>query len=123
RTVVALAPGTDPGPAFDRARVFLAPREAGDALPINVFDAVAHGVPVVLSHAMARRIGWRHGRETLVADSAEELATACTTLYPNQLLWEGLRAGAYEYVEAACGRQRFDAMISDVIAQAVARRR
>jgi len=123
RTVVPLAAGTDPGATFDRARVLVAPREAGDVLPINAFAAAAHGLPAVLTPAQARRIGWNHGREVLVADTAEEFAAACAALYTDQLLWEGLRAGARSWVDAACGRGRFDAMIREVVMQAVTRRR
>ena len=115
-----MRPPADLAPVFDSARVFVAPSPAANGLPLNIFDAAAHGVPVVLAPPLARQLGWTHGREALVASSAEDFAAACVALHRDQLLWEGLRAGALARVGAECDRSRFDAVIRDLVAQAVA---
>lgn len=121
RTIVPLALGTQP-PPFERARVFVALQMAG-GLPLNIYDAAAHGVPAVLVPALARRTGWSHGGEVLVAESAEEFAAACIELNRDQLLWEGMSASARLRVSQECDRTRFDAVIREVLAQAVSTRR
>jgi glycosyltransferase involved in cell wall biosynthesis len=123
RAIVPLGRGTDPRLAFERSRVFVVPPPAAGALPLNLYDAAALGVPAVLAPAQARRVGWAHGAGALVAESADEFAAACIALYRDQLLWEGLLADARGRLAAVCDRARFDAMIGTVLLQAVSTRR
>jgi hypothetical protein len=79
-------------------------------------------VPCVLTPAQARRLGWVHGRDILVAETAAEFAAACIELHASQLLWEGLCANARARLAEECARSRFDAVIRQIVAEAAARR-
>lgn len=120
RRAVSMRAFADFDAAFEKARVYVAPLHAAIGLPLNIYDAAARGVPAVVTPALARQLGWVHGREILVAQSREEFVAACISLYRDQLLWEGLRANALVRVAQDCGRSRFDAIIRDLVARAAA---
>jgi glycosyltransferase involved in cell wall biosynthesis len=112
---------SDLAAAFAGARVFVAPSRDAVAAPLKVYDAAAHGLPAVVTPILARRLGWRHGREVLVARSADAFAAACLEAHGDQVLWEGLRADALARVAADCDPRRFDAIVRDLVTQAASR--
>ena len=62
-----LGPLADLTQVYSGARVFVAPTRFASGIPIKVYDAAAHGVPVVLTPLLAEQLGWRDEEEALVA--------------------------------------------------------
>lgn len=66
----------DVAEAYGKATVFLAPLRAGAGTRLKLLEAAAHRVPLVSTTLGARGLPFEHGRELLLADSAEDFAAA-----------------------------------------------
>jgi glycosyltransferase involved in cell wall biosynthesis len=67
-------------PFYRAADVAVIPLRAGAGTRIKLMEAAAHGVPVVSTSLGIEGTTFRHGRELLLADSAETFAGACAYL-------------------------------------------
>ncbi|MGH6888542.1 MAG: glycosyltransferase [Rhizomicrobium sp.] len=94
---------------LDRTRVFVAPLLAGAGLKGKVLDALAHGVPSVLSPIAAEGTGLVHEAECLIAESADAWAECIARLYHDEDLWSQLTIGA---LRAAKSRFSFSEAVS-----------
>lgn len=74
-------------PFMDGMRVGLAPLRFGAGVKGKVNLSMAHGQPVVATSLAAEGMHVVPGRDLLVADTAEEFATAVVNLYTNEQLW------------------------------------
>jgi glycosyltransferase involved in cell wall biosynthesis len=109
----------DVAPAYDRARVFVAPARFAAGVPLKIYDAAAHGLPIVTTSLLASQLSWTAGRELLVGADASELAAECVRLYTNSSLWEQMRASALARVTADCSRTVFADRLEKIIAEAL----
>jgi glycosyltransferase involved in cell wall biosynthesis len=107
-------------PSYDRARVFVAPTRFAAGIALKVYDAAAHGVPVVLTSVLASQIGWRHDVEALIADSPDSFARACVRLHQDADLWVRLRQTAQRRIAADCDRAQFTRIVGGMLARATA---
>jgi O-antigen biosynthesis protein len=93
-------------PAFDRARIFVAPLLAGAGMKGKVLEAMAQGAAMVLSPVAAEGTGLVDGTDCLIADKPQAWAEAVTRLYTDADLWRRLGDAAQH---AARSRFSFDA--------------
>jgi len=89
----------DVAEAYDRHRIFVAPLRSGAGIKGKVLNALAHGVPCILTPIAAEGIGLRHNHDCLIASTPEEWLAAIVSLYDNEELWHSLSANARAYVE------------------------
>lgn len=87
--------------ALDRARVFVAPLRSGAGIKGKVLEALASGVPSVLSPIAAEGTGVRDGVEALVAQSPAEWVDAILSLYDDPQRWAEVSTAARGYVADA----------------------
>jgi GT2 family glycosyltransferase len=92
---------------YDRARVFVAPLRYAAGIPLKVYDAASHGVPVVCTPLLAAQLGWRPGVELLTAEDPPAFAEACLALYRDPQLWGRVRAAALARVQRDCSTDAF----------------
>lgn len=76
------------------AAVAVCPMRSGSGIQNKVLEAMACGTPVVATSIANRGVGGTHGRDLLVADSAEEFAGAVSRLLDDSALrchlgWRG----------------------------------
>ena len=82
------------------ARVFVAPLMAGAGLKGKVVEAIARGVPCVLSPVAAEGTGLVDGVSCLIADSPARWAECVLRLYTDKALWDGISQNALKVVAA-----------------------
>jgi glycosyltransferase involved in cell wall biosynthesis len=130
-TVVGRAPGEDvrrlagqPGvevtgqvadvrPFYREARVAVAPLRVAGGTRIKILEAMAAGVPVVTSSRGAEGLDAEPGTHYVLADSAEEVSAAVTSLAGDGRRAEIMAAAGRELV-----RRRYDwAVLGDALAQ------
>jgi glycosyltransferase involved in cell wall biosynthesis len=85
--------------AFDSLRVFVAPLTAGAGLKGKVLNAMAHGLPTVLSPAAAEGIGAHAGIHYLSAQTPQEWVAAIARLNSDEALWNTISRQAREFVQ------------------------
>ena len=77
-------------PLFDAHRIFIAPLRYGAGIKGKVVEALAMGIPVVLTATAAQGIGLCDGRDALICDSAADFAAAVVRLNGDPELWASL---------------------------------
>jgi glycosyltransferase involved in cell wall biosynthesis len=100
---------------YAEARVFIAPSRFAAGLPQKVYEAAAHGLPVVASSLLSRQLGWKHEKELLVADSPEQWVSAIQQLDKDPVLWNSLRERALAAVRREVAPEVFRTRISETI--------
>jgi glycosyltransferase involved in cell wall biosynthesis len=85
---------------YDRSRVFVAPHRFAGGIPLKVVEAMAHGLPCVMSELLGEQLGVRHGKHALLATSRQPFAECVTRLYRDRDLWESVQRAGYEFIEA-----------------------
>ncbi|WP_424139396.1 rhamnan synthesis F family protein [Roseomonas chloroacetimidivorans] len=102
--------------ALAHARVMVVPSRLGAGIPLKALQAAMLGIPMVVTSLIAEQLGWRDGREVLVADDAAAFAAACARLYGDRELWEVLRRNALERVRQDCSPEAFAATVRALVA-------
>jgi len=108
----------DVTPWYDRARVFFAPTRFSAGIPLKVVEAVANGIPSVVTPLLATQLQWISGTELLTAETPEKFATVLLGLYQSEPLWNRLQQHAFrrvtqEYSMAAMVQSIASALKSD----------
>ncbi len=88
---------------YRQCRAFVAPHRIAAGVPHKVIEAMAQGVPCVVSELLAAQLEVTDGVEVLVAGEVEEFAAKVVRLYRDEELWGGIQERALELV-----RRRYD---------------
>ena len=84
-----------------RADLVVVPLRYGSGTRVKIIEAFAHRIPVVSTTIGAEGLGVEDGRHLLVADTAQQLASACARLITEPALRRRLVDAAYvRYLEA-----------------------
>jgi GT2 family glycosyltransferase/SAM-dependent methyltransferase/glycosyltransferase involved in cell wall biosynthesis len=86
-------------PAFETARVFVAPIRYGAGVKGKVYTAMSYGAPVVTTSVGAEGIGLRPGLDALVADTPEGLAADIVRVFEDAALEQRLRLAGPAFIE------------------------
>ncbi|MBI3497419.1 MAG: glycosyltransferase [Proteobacteria bacterium] len=103
--VVVVGPVDDLSQEFGNARLFVAPLRYGAGLKGKVLDAVAFGLPTVLTSIAAEGSGFEHELDTLIADTPVAFAEAVSRLYRDADLWARLREASLRRLGRSFSRQ------------------
>ena len=85
-------------PYMDGCRVSVAPLRYGAGVKGKVNLSMAHGQPVVATHAAVEGMHLRDGEDVLVAGDAAAFADAVVRLYTDRALWERLSRGGMDNI-------------------------
>lgn len=92
---------------YAESRLFVAPTRFAAGIPLKIYEAAAHGLPVVASRLLADQLAWEDGVDLLAADTAQEFAEACARLYRDAHVWEQLRERALHRTDQDCSTRGF----------------
>lgn len=90
----------DVADAFDPHRIFVAPLLSGAGIKGKVLEALARGIPCVLSPVAAEGIGLRDGQECFIAKTIDDWVEAITRLDSDDALWNSMSKAARAYMAA-----------------------
>jgi glycosyltransferase involved in cell wall biosynthesis len=90
---------TDLAPIYDRCRVFVAPHRFAAGIPLKVVEAMANGVPCVISPVLAEQLGVAHEVEALVGMDPKDFAEQVARLSTDEALWRRVRERAYRFIQ------------------------
>jgi GT2 family glycosyltransferase len=108
----------DVADAYQRHRVFVAPLLSGAGIKGKVLNALAYGIPTVLTPTAAEGIGLRHGHDCLIAKTPEEWVEGITRLCEDEELWALISHAARSYAASqfsfAAGKLKMKAAFETV---------
>ena len=110
-------------PLYDNARVFIAPHLYGCGTQYKLSEAMASGMPMVLSPLAAAGIGLgdasRGNSESpaiaCVGENAEKLAECVIKVHDDRTTWQKLQGEAFEFVKTTHDRERYKSRIEAAI--------
>lgn len=91
---------------FDRHRLFVAPLRSGAGVKGKVFEAMAAGLPCILTSLAAEGVALRDGEHALIADTAHAFAEAVIALHEDEERWQQLSAASRTLIETRYGAAR-----------------
>lgn len=117
---IIVGPVPDMASELKRADVILVPIRYGSGTRVKILEAFAHRIPVVSTTFGAEGLGIVDGRHSLLADTAQELASACARLLTESDLRERLVDAAYRHYLESFEREVVARQVSEVALAAVA---
>lgn len=84
---------------YNTCRVFVAPLLSGSGIKGKVIDALAHGIPSVLSSIAVEGTLLRHELEVMIAETPQEWVNAVTRLYTDENLWKQISQAACNFAQ------------------------
>lgn len=88
----------DLAPVYDAYRVFVAPHQFAAGIPLKVVEAMANGVPCVVSPLLGQQLGITDGVEALIATDATDFAARIVRIHEDAALWRRVQANAFRFV-------------------------
>jgi GT2 family glycosyltransferase/glycosyltransferase involved in cell wall biosynthesis len=110
-------------PFYDGCRIFIAPHRFSGGIPLKVIEAMANGVPCVISQLTADQLGVSNDVEALVAIDAQDFADKVVRLYQDQELWQRLQQAGQHLVRTRYGPAAMQAALGQCIEEAIARKK
>jgi glycosyltransferase involved in cell wall biosynthesis len=108
---------TDLAPFYAASRVFIAPTRFAAGTPYKLYEAAAHGIPIVATELLARQLGWVAGKELLTAPVADprRFAAQIALLYRTEMLWTRVREQAAARLAEENAPENFAADVKDIL--------
>jgi glycosyltransferase involved in cell wall biosynthesis len=119
-TVVGAVPDIET--ELRQADVVVVPVRFGSGTRVKIIEAFAHRIPVVATTLGAEGLGVQHGREILLSDTTEGLASACARLFTDVELRQRLTEAAHQRYLEAFDRRVVEGNVLTVARDAVAER-
>ncbi len=85
--------------AYSASRIFIAPLQLGTGMQNKVMEAMAMGMPCILSGLAANALGLKHRQHALVGESVNEYCNYVAELLSNEHLRFSLGQNARNYAE------------------------
>ena len=114
-TVVFLGRVDDLTEHYNRARLFVAPTRFAAGVPLKIYEAAAHGLPVVATPLLASQLGWQTGTDLLTGETAAAFAAACARLYRDPERWQDIRSNALRRMQDECSPAAFTAQLKRIV--------
>jgi len=107
-------------PFYDQSRVFVVPHRYSAGIPLKLCEAMARGLPAVVSELTALQLDVEHGREVLVGRTPAELADRIVELYTSETTWNDVRRNALELVRRRHDPETLGRALDELIGTALA---
>lgn len=110
----------DVQPYLQSSRVSVAPLRYGGGMKGKIGEAMAAGLPVVTTPAGIEGFGLTPGRDALVADTPEGLASAVVTLLEDPAAYEAVRRAGSKFIADRFSPQAVEAKLLRFFGEAAA---
>jgi GT2 family glycosyltransferase/SAM-dependent methyltransferase/glycosyltransferase involved in cell wall biosynthesis len=105
----------DLAPIMQESRICVVPLRFGAGVKGKIYQALAHGVPVVCTSLAAEGMSLTEGTNALIADTPEAFAAAAIALHEDPALWVRLSAGGQAYIERTVSREAGERIMRRVL--------
>ena len=96
-------------PFYETAKVVVCPTRYSAGIPLKLYEAAAHGVPVFATDHLIAQADWEKGNTVVGAshEDAQAFADELIALYTDEPLWLSVRESALRLIEAEHTRAAF----------------
>ncbi|HYI22380.1 MAG TPA: glycosyltransferase [Candidatus Limnocylindrales bacterium] len=105
----------DLGPYYDRARLFVAPHRFAAGLPLKVVDAMANGLPCLVSELLGDQLDLTREHRALAAPDSDSFVDALERLYSDSVAWQQSRELGLALVESRYSYEAGADLLAEVI--------
>jgi glycosyltransferase involved in cell wall biosynthesis len=102
---------------YDQCRVFIAPLQSGAGLKGKVADALAHGVPSVLSPVAAEGIAISSGIDGFIASNPQDWVDKITQIYADEAAWQKMSQAAQQLAIRSFGMKKGIEMMQEALSE------
>lgn len=99
-------------PLYESRRVFVAMTRFSTGIPWKVHEAMAHGIPCLISKLLADQLQLSWDDEAMVAETPEEATEKSLELYNDHDLWDHVREKGFKLIERDCNVEKFKHILS-----------
>jgi len=104
-------------PAYASSLIFIAPMRLGTGLQNKLLEAMAMRIPTVTTSLADAALQARDGKETMIGDTARELATHLLALLNNPEKREAIADNALAYVQKKFDWERSTALLEAIMSE------
>lgn len=117
RRLEAFPEDADLAALYRSRRILVEPTRVLPAIPREVLDAAAAGLPAVLSETVCKTLGWENGKDCLSGGfcNPEQFAQAVIGLYTDMDLWNTISRGAQARMEEEASRSNFHDGLREIL--------
>jgi glycosyltransferase involved in cell wall biosynthesis len=102
-------------PLYETHKVFVAATRFATGIPWKVHEAMAHGIPCVISQLLADQLEIQDGTFAMVARDPQEFIDKSNELYSNKDLWNKIRQNGFELIRRDCDVGNFKNILSNAL--------
>lgn len=106
-------------PLYQNQRVFVATTRFATGIPWKVHEAMAHGIPCVISRLLADQLKVVDDVDAMVANNAQDAIEKTVRLYQDKELWLKIRENGFKLIQRDCDPEDFKAIIAANLASIV----
>lgn len=106
-------------PLYQNQKIFVATTRFATGIPWKVHEAMAHGIPCVISKLLADQLGVIEDEDALISYNAQQAIDKTVQLYQNKELWLKVRENGYKLVERDCRPENFKTIVGATLAELV----
>lgn len=107
-------------PYLRSATISVAPLRFGAGMKGKIGEAMSHGLPVITTTVGAEGMGFTHGRDILIADSASAFAQAMLQLHADPTLRDALAKAGHAFIRDRYGRTAVSSIVHGALERASA---
>ncbi len=102
-------------PYYEQARVFIVPSRFAAGIPQKLHEAMAHGLPAVVSPVIAEQMEQADGTSLLIGTDPQSFADRIITLYRDPDLWHRTRNQALDLVRTQCDPATLKTALQEIL--------
>jgi glycosyltransferase involved in cell wall biosynthesis len=102
-------------PLYESHRIFVAYTRFATGIPWKVHEAMANGIPCVISPLLADQLGVNDGYEAFVGKDWEDTIEKSIRLYADEKVWRDMRSRAFRLIKRDCDPDKFKKILQATI--------
>lgn len=104
---------------YQSRKVFVASTRFSTGIPWKVHEAMAHGLPCVISRLLATQLAIPDDKMAMVCDTSEDYIKKITLLYNDSKVWNDMRQAAFAYMQKDCNVENFKNILQTSLTELV----
>ncbi len=115
RSVIFMGHVSDVGRYYSTSKLFVVPNRYAAGISWKLCEAMAAGVPSVVSRLISDQNQLKEDVHALVASQPQEFADKVIALYTNEDIWNGVRENGLAYIRTNCNPSSMRDCLADII--------